>query len=78
MANNRITNLSHIKPGDVIGISHVNDMIGNTYSLQERVEKIEKRLAILEAPDKEKLEKFPALQEAYEHYLFVEKLVENE
>jgi len=42
-------------------------------SLEKRMEAIEARLCIL-APNLEKMENFPALKKAYEHYLLIEKL----
>jgi hypothetical protein len=42
-------------------------------SLTNMIETIEKRLAIL-TPDPKKLEKYEALQKAYEHYKLMEKL----
>ena len=41
-------------------------------------EKIEDRLAILMEPDPAKLEKFPALKKAYDHYKLLEKLIGDE
>lgn len=45
--------------------------------LKERLECIEKRLAIL-IPNEGLQARFPALQEAYNHYKLVEKLVNDE
>lgn len=42
--------------------------------LKERIECIEKRLAIV-IPNTELQARFPALQEAYDHYKLIEKLV---
>jgi hypothetical protein len=39
------------------------------------LERIEDRLAILMDPDPAKLEKFPALKKAYDHYKLLEKLI---
>ncbi len=44
--------------------------------IKERLSVIEKRLAILE-PDQDLQDKYPALQEAYDHYKLIEKLVES-
>ena len=44
--------------------------------IQERMSAIEKRLAILE-PNENLQAKYPALQEAYDHYKLIEKLVEG-
>lgn len=45
-------------------------------SVEERLSTIEDRLAILR-PDPEKLEKWEALREAYEHYKSLEALIGN-
>lgn len=47
-------------------------------SLGKMLEKIEDRLAILQEPDPEKLEKFAALKKAYDHYKLLEKLIGDE
>lgn len=44
--------------------------------LKSRVEAIENRLAIL-GPNEELQARFPALQEAYDHYKLIEKLVND-
>jgi hypothetical protein len=44
-------------------------------SLGKLMEKIEDRLAILQEPDPEKLEKFAALKKAYDHYKTLERLI---
>lgn len=44
-------------------------------SLGKLLEKIEDRLAILQEPSQEKLEKFAALKKAYEHYKLMETLI---
>ena len=44
--------------------------------LKERIENIERRLAIV-IPNTELQERFPALQEAYDHYKLIEKLVND-
>ena len=44
-------------------------------SLLQTLEAIQKRLAILEEPDLEKLEKFAALKKAYENYKLLDKLI---
>ena len=46
-------------------------------AMRKRLEAIENRLNIL-VPDPKKLEKFEALQKAYEHYKHLEKLCEIE
>jgi len=43
--------------------------------VEERLDTIEKRLCIIDGPDSDLLKKYPALQEAYDHYKLVEKLV---
>jgi len=45
--------------------------------IKARLEEIEKRLAILK-PNETLQEKFPALQEAYESYKIIEKLVNDQ
>lgn len=45
--------------------------------IKSRIEDIEKRLAIV-VPNTELQAKFPALQEAYEHYKLIEKLVNDQ
>jgi len=47
-------------------------------SLGKLMEKIEDRLAILQEPDAEKLEKFAALKKAYDHYKTLERLIGDE
>ena len=47
-------------------------------SLGKLLEKIEDRLAILQEPDAERLEKFAALKKAYDHYKTLDRLVGNE
>lgn len=44
--------------------------------LKERIKNIERRLAIV-IPNAELQARFPALQEAYEHYKLIEKLVDD-
>ena len=44
-------------------------------SLVKLLEAIENRLAILQEPDPEKLEKFAALKKAYDHYKTLERLI---
>lgn len=54
------------------------DLSGNKdfMDMKSRVEEIEKRLAILN-PNEELQKRFPALQEAYDHYKLIEKLVND-
>ena len=44
-------------------------------SLEKMLTTIEDRLAIIQEPDPEKLEKFAALKKAYDHYKLLEKLI---
>ena len=50
----------------------------NGRDLSKLMEKIEDRLAILTEPNSDKLEKFPALKKAYDHYKLMEKLIGDE
>lgn len=71
-------------PGMVISSSNTwtstleLDLPGNKdfRELESRIAKIEERLAILR-PNEELQKRFPALQEAYEHYKLIEKLVND-
>lgn len=45
------------------------------HSILHLMKKLEDRLAILQEPDPEKLEKFAALKKAYEHYKTLERLI---
>lgn len=45
------------------------------HSILHLLKKIEDRLAVLQEPDPEKLEKFAALKKAYEHYKTLERLI---
>jgi hypothetical protein len=45
------------------------------HDIVKLLERIEDRFAILLDPDPAKLEKFPALKKAYDHYKLLEKLV---
>jgi len=45
------------------------------HSILHLLQKVEERMAILQEPDPEKLEKFQALKKAYEHYKTLEKLI---
>jgi hypothetical protein len=47
----------------------------NGRDLSKLMEKIEDRLAILAEPNPDRLEKFPALKKAYDHYKLMEKLI---
>lgn len=47
---------------------------GSTIKVAETLEKIMERLCILE-PDFEKMEKYPALKEAYDNYKLIEAMV---
>lgn len=48
------------------------------HSILYLLQKIENRLAILQEPDPDKLEKFAALKKAYEHYKTLERLIGDE
>lgn len=48
------------------------------HSILHLLKKIEDRLAVLQEPDPEKLEKFAALKKAYEHYKTLERLIGDE
>lgn len=48
------------------------------HSILHLLQKIENRLAILQEPDPDKLEKFAALKKAYEHYKTLERLIGDE
>lgn len=45
------------------------------HSILHLLKKIEDRLAVLQEPDPDKLEKFAALKKAYEHYKTLERLI---
>lgn len=47
-------------------------------SLLKTLDAIQSRLAILDDPSPEKLEKYVALKKAYEHYKLLEKLIGEE
>jgi hypothetical protein len=71
------TDVSYSDWGSDISVPENGDIkIGNR-SLKTFMDTMEKRLAILQ-PDPEKLEKFEALQKAYEHYKHLESLCELE
>lgn len=61
-----------VNEGD-LNIHKDGDVIIGGKSLKTFMDKMEKRLSILQ-PDPEKLEKFEALRKAYEHYKTVEAL----
>ena len=48
------------------------------HSILHLLKKIEDRLAVLQEPDPDKLEKFVALKKAYEHYKTLERLIGDE
>jgi hypothetical protein len=54
----------------------ISDFISET--LDNKLEIINQRLAILETPTEEKLQKYAALKKAYDHYKMVEKLLNDE
>lgn len=45
------------------------------HSILHLLKKIEDRLAVLQEPDPERLEKFAALKKAYDHYKTLERLI---
>ena len=63
------------QPGITFGDSCIDHEVDG--AMRKRLEAIENRLNIL-VPDPKKLEKFEALQKAYEHYKHLEKLCELE
>jgi hypothetical protein len=68
---NNTGNSLHVKgPAEFEG-----DIMVKGRSLEKMFQKIEDRLAILQEPDPEKLEKFAALKKAYEHYKTLERLI---
>lgn len=60
------------------GYIHASDVIINGNSLEKTLETIQKRLAILDDPTPEKLQKYAALKKAYEQYKLLEKLLNEE
>lgn len=60
-------------PGDI----KFHDKDDKTISLGETLNKINERLAIIE-PDFEKMEQFPALRKAYEHYKTIEAMIRDD
>ena len=61
---------------DVTGDAHFSgDIKWQGRSLGKLLETIESRLAILQEPNPEKLEKYAALKKAYEHYKTLERLI---
>ena len=48
------------------------------HSILHLLKKIEDRLAVLQEPSPEKLEKFAALKKAYDHYKTIERLIGEE
>lgn len=63
--------------GNDIAVPADGDIKIGDRSLKTFMDTMEKRMAILQ-PDPKKLEKFEALQKAYEHYKHLEKLCELE
>lgn len=62
----------------VTGKAHFeDDIVVNGRSLEKLFNDIENRLAIL-TPDPKKLEKWEALQKAYDHYKLLEKLLHED
>lgn len=54
------------------------ELIKEILDLKESMAKIKERLAILDKPDQDIMEKYPALREAYNYYLAMEKLCLDE
>jgi hypothetical protein len=54
------------------------DLVVNGKNIGSILDKIQDRLAILDEPDPEKLEKHAALRKAYDHYKLMEKLIGEE
>ena len=67
------TEWSYNQPTITFGDTSMDHEVGG--AMRKRLEAIESRLNIL-VPDPEKLEKFEALQKAYEHYKHLERLCE--
>ena len=75
-ANGNITTGSTTPSMSVKGDLEVEGALTvNGKNLSKLMEKIEDRLAILAEPNPDKLEKFPALKKAYDHYKLMEKLI---
>lgn len=71
---NSIThNLTQTATGQLNLTGESADIVINGQSLNQTLQTIQDRLAIL-VPDPEKLEKFEALRQAYEHYKTLEAL----
>lgn len=75
-------NHNHNRSVGVVGSS--NGQISNSFpkipeieAINDRLERIEKQLAIL-TPDLVKLEKFAALKQAYDNYVLVENLCKDQ
>lgn len=78
-ANGNITTGSTTPSMSVKGDLEVEGALTvNGRDLAKLMEKIEDRLAILTEPNPDKLEKFPALKKAYDHYKLMEKLIGND
>jgi len=73
------TNWSTISPSSGLNVKDDANFEGDIKwkgrSLGKLMEKIEDRLAILQEPDPERLEKFAALKKAYDHYKTLERLI---
>ena len=76
------TNWATISPSSGLHVKGDVDFEGDIKwkgrSLGKLLEKIEDRLAILQEPDSERLEKFAALKKAYDHYKTLERLIGDE
>jgi len=58
-------------------VLHASDVMLDGRSLASFMDKVSQRLCIL-TPDPEKLKKFQVLKDAYEHYLTLERLLNEE
>lgn len=73
--NDTGSEFTYNQPSITFGDSNTDHEVSG--AMRKRLEAIENRLNIL-VPDPKKLEKFEALQKAYEHYKHLEKLCELE
>lgn len=77
----QITSIGSASPGslNVKGDAEFDgDVKIKGHSILHLLKKIEDRLAVLQEPSPEKLEKFAALKKAYDHYKTLEKLIGDE
>jgi hypothetical protein len=69
--------LNNVTTPVIAGQISATDVIIDKQSLKEFMAMVSRRLCIL-VPDPAKLERYQALQQAYEHYLTLERLLEQE